>query len=82
MSSVATKNSKNETTRNLLAFCARILHLLQVYMVKEEGRDAPILLFFHLFFFPAILFFSDPFSQNFANFAHIIPISETCVTAF
>jgi len=42
-------------------------------------RDAPILLFFHLFFFPAIPFF-DLFCSKVSDFAYIFPNSKTQMT--
>ena len=40
-------------------------------------RDEPILLFFHLFFFPAIVLFFTYFAQYFAlNFSILLSISK------
>ena len=44
------------------------------------SRDVPIFLFFHLFFFPAILF-SDLFCLKDPKFVYIFTSSQTSVTA-
>ena len=59
-------NTCNALTFIQYSCCRGFMKISEDYKNLIAARDEPILLFSHLFFFPAILLFSTYFSEYFA----------------